>query len=274
MKLSKRETFMVVGLVFVVFIAGFWFLLLSPARASLKAAQLEYTSIKLQDDTNQQIIDSVIPLKSTRDALKVSLSDIEKRLLPELRNEVITEHLASIFKDNGLPFIMFISCEPAVTENLVNADGNYSINSVQWVRVNMKVSGTDGVTEGGIPAVGYSEFIAAVKQIETANPDSIHVSSIAMEDTLQGFQYFTIAVDIYAFTLPNRISAIDPSEPYLIWNRDPAVSGGLFGIPAAGIAPSQFYPLFYRPFATVQTTTASPNNTANPSNTAVPTPTP
>lgn len=274
MKLSKRETFMVVGLVFVVFIAGFWFLLLSPARATLAATQLEYKSIKMQDDANQEIIDSVAPLKSTRDALKVNLSDIEKRLLPELKNEVITEHLASIFKDNGLPFITLISCEPAVTESLVNADGNYSKNSVQWVRVNMKVSGTDGVTEGGIPAVGYSEFIAAVKQIETAKPDSIHVSSIAMEDTKQGFQYFTIAVDVYAFSLPNRISAIDPSEPYLSWNRDPAVSGGLFGIPAADIAPSQFYPLFYRPFATVQATTASPDNTTNPDATPTPTPAP
>ena len=274
MKLSKRETLMVLGLVFVVFIAGFWFLLLSPARANLAAAQLQYSSIKKQDDANQIIIDSVTTLKSTRDALKVNVSDIEKKLLPELKNEVITQNLASIFEANGLPFITLISCDPIVTERLLLADGNYSENSVQWVRVNMKVSGTDGVTEGGIPAVGYNEFVAAVKQIEAANPDSIHVSSISMEDTKQGFQYFMISVDVYAFSLPTRISAIDPSEPYISWNRDPVVSGGLFGIPAAGIAPSQFSALFYRPFATIQATTAPTNNTANPSTAATPTPTP
>ena len=187
MKLSKRETFMVVGLIFVVFIAGFWFLLLSPARASLAAAQLQYTSIKTADDANQKIIDSVTILKDTRDALKVNVSDIEKHLLPELRNEVITQNLASIFEANGLHFITLISCDAISTEQLVLEDGTYSKNSVQWVRVNMKISGTDGVTEGGIPAVGYNEFIAAVKQIEAANPDAIHVSSIAMEDTKQGF---------------------------------------------------------------------------------------
>lgn len=266
MKLSKRETFMVVALVFVVFIAGFWFLLLSPAKASLAAAQLQYKSVKTTDDANQKIIDSVASLQNTRDALKVNISEIEKHLLPELRNEVITQNLASIFEANGLHFITLISCNAISTEQLILPDGSYSKNSVQWVRVNMKISGTDGITAGGIPAVGYNEFIAAVKQIEAANPDTIHVSSIAMADTKQGFQYFTISVDVYAFSLPTRISPIDPSEPYVSWNRDPVVTGGLFGIPAADIAPTQLNPTFYKPFATVQAT----NGTAVP----LPTPTP
>lgn len=272
MKLSKRETFMVFGLVFVVFIAAFWFLLLSPARASLAAAQLEYKDLKIQDDANQKIIDSVTTLKDTRDALKVNVSDIEKHLLPELKNEVITQNLASIFEANGLHFITLISCDAIATEQLLLADGTYSSNSVQWVRVNMKVSGTDGITEGGIPAVGYNEFIAAVKQIETANPDAIHVSSIAMEETKQGFQYFMISVDVYAFNLPTRISAIDPSEPYIIWNRDPVVTGGEFGVSPSAIAPSLLNPLFYRPFATVQATNAP--ETTNTDNVVAPTQTP
>ncbi|MEI8200061.1 MAG: hypothetical protein WCG21_08365 [Eubacteriales bacterium] len=273
MKLSKRETIMVVVLVFVVFIAGFWFLLLAPARANLAAVQLDYASIKQVNDSNQAIIDSVPTLKATRDALVTNVSDIEKQLLPSLKNEVITEHLATIFEKNGLPYITLISCDPVVTEQFQHIDNTISEDSVQWVRVNMKISGTDGITEGGIPAVGYKEFITAVKEIETANPDTIHVYSISMEDTEQGFQYFLISVDVFAFNLPNRISAIDPTEPYISWARDPVVSGGVFGIPYASIPPSQISAGFFKPFAPAQLTGGNPGTNAG-ANTAAPTPTP
>lgn len=277
MKLSKRETYMITALLFVVLIAGFWFIVLAPARDLLSAAQSEYDTLKAADDVNQAIIDSVPVIEANRNALKTNVIAIENSLLPQLDNEVIIEHLANIFEENGLKFITEITCEVPVAERLTLSDGNYSSSTVQWVRINMKISGTDGVTEGGIPAVGYSEFITSIKAIEAENPNFMHVSSISMEDTTQGFQYFNVAVDVYAFNLPSRIEAYDPTEPYITWDRDEVPAGGEFGIDYFSIPPSKLTPGYLRPFADVQftgTTDAADGQTDSPTPTPAPTTTP
>ena len=285
MKLSKRETYMITALLFVVLIAGFWFIILAPARDLLASAQSEYDTLKAADDVNQTIIDSVPAIRDNRDALKANVAAIENSLLPELDNEVIVEHLANIFEDNGLKFITEITCDEPASEQLTLSDGSYSNSTVQWVRVNMKIAGTDGVTEGGIPAVGYNEFIKAIKVIEDENPNFMHVSSISMEDTQQGFQYFNVSVDVFAFNLPSRVEAYDPTEPYITWDRDQVATGGTFGIPYFSIPPSKLTEGFLKPFADVQITgvtgaadgqAAAPTITPAPTNTPtdVPTATP
>ena len=273
MKLSKRETFMVIALLFFVVIAGFWFIILSPAQDTLSAVQSEYDTLKATDDANQAIINSVVSLNENRDALKSSIVQIENKLLPELDTEVITEHLAKIFENNGMKFITETSCDPIVTEQLLLSDNTYSNDSVQWVRVNMKISGTDGVTEGGIPAVGYNEFIKSIKEIEAVSPDTIHLYSVSIEDSTQGFQYFNVSVDVFAFTLPDRIEAYDPTAPYITWDRDAAATGGTLGIPYASVPVSQIQPSFYKPFATTQITDGTTVPTvAQAGPTQVPTP--
>jgi len=252
MKLSKRETIMVIAIVFFLLIAGFWFVLLSPAQDALALAQAEYDIIKGKDEENESIINSVSTLNDTLNELKINVSTIEDSLLPELDNEVIVEHLANIFVDHGLQYITEITSDPIITDNLLLSDGSYSQNSVQWVRINLKISGTDGVTEGGIPAVGYEEFIEAVKEIEDENPTTIHISSISMEDSDYGFQYFLISVDVFAFNLPNRISSFDATEPYIVWDRELAEAGGIFGIPYADVQDSLDGAIYFKPFATVQ----------------------
>lgn len=261
MKLSKREIYMITGLLFIVLIAGFWFIILAPARDLLSTAQSEYDTLIEADSVNQAIIDSVPAIKNNRNDLNANVVAIENSLLPQLDNEVIVEHLANIFEDNGLKFITEITCEEPVSEQLTLSDGSYSRSTVLWVRVNMKISGTDGVTEGGIPAVGYDEFIASIKVIEAENPNYIHVSSISMEDTGQGFQYFNAAIDVYAFSLPSRIEAYNPTEPYITWDRDEIPTGGTFGIGYFSIPPSKLTAGFLRPFATVQFT--GPTNAAD-----------
>ena len=273
MKLSKRETIMIMALIFVVLVAGFWFLLLSPARDALTASQNEYSTLKSADDASQKIIDSVTNLSGTRDTLKNNVAKIESSLLPELDTEVLSEHFAAIVEKNGLHFIMDISCDPVVTEQLQLADGTSSSDTVQWVRINMQISGTDGITEGGIPAVGYDNFMAAVKEIEAVKPDSIHVSKISMEDTGQGFQTFKVSVDVYAFKLHDRVSAIDPNELYISWNREPVATGGIFGVPYANIPKSEITLNFFRPFATVQVAGGTTQTAGNQTGTGL-TPTP
>lgn len=275
MKLSNRELIMVVGIFLIVSVAAFWLLLLSPAKDALAASQLEYQSLQSVDDANQVIIDSVESLDATRTSLKTDISKIETSLLPELDVEVITEHLANIFEAHGLPFITETSSDPIITEQMQLTNGTVSQDSVQWVRIKMKVSGTDGVTEGGIPAVGYNEFITAAKDIESVDPNTIHITSISIEDTDYGFQSFSISIDVFAFKLHNPIVETDTSEPYITWDREPVVTGGTFGVPYANLPQSKnMTAAFYRPFANVQivNSNTAPGSSATPTPTLTPTP--
>jgi len=264
MKLSGRETFMLVALLSVVLIAGYWFLLLSPIQDKMNANLLEYSQLEDKYNADASIAGNVEGLQTALTTLKSDISAIEVKLLPELDSEVIVEHFATIFKDNGLPFTTNISCAKPALEQVLLQDGTFSPNNVQWITVNLEVSGTDGVTPGGIPQVGYNEFIDAIKAIEAENPNAIQVSSIAMRETQEGFQYFTVSIRVFAFNLPNRISTIDPTEKYITWSRDPVVEGGLFGIPYASIPPSQIPAGFFRPFSTVTLPPATDATAATP----------
>lgn len=275
MKLSKREMIMVIGLIFIVVLAGFWFLLLSPANDLLAQRQIEYQNLKAADDANQQIISNVAALDASLTALKSNVGKIENSLLPELDTEVLSEHFAKIFEKNGLHYITEISSEPIVTEQLTLTDGTASKDTIQWIRIKMKVSGTDGKTEGGVPAVGYDAFMSAVKEIEGVKPDAIHVSSVSMEDTDQGFQYFLVSVDVFEFNLYNRVSSIDPSDPFITWDRDAVAAGGFMGTPYDAIPPSKIVPSFFKPFAPLQVLgTGVTTDTASAAPTTVPAATP
>lgn len=275
MKLSGRELFMVFALIFIVLFAGYWFLILTPVKTALKDSVNEYKTTRSQYDSEIAIIDNVGTLKKDLDALGEQVADYENRLLPELKPEVIAEHLVKILADNGFTKVTEIGSGLPMYEQIQKADGTYSENNVQWITINLKASGTDGVTPGGTDKIGYEQFIAAVKQIESANPDAIHVSSITMQETNQGFQYFLISVDVFAFNLKNRVSPIDTSEPYINWNREDVPVGGLFGRPYELIPASVIQAAFFRPFSSELTGMTTPDTTAViPDGTAEPTPTP
>lgn len=253
MKLSKNELFLacVVGLGLVVII--FLKFIYGPAADKLNAAQQEYINLSAQYDANNQIIDKVAALTSTRDKLKSDIANIENSLLPELDVEVITSRFADIFADNNLEYVTEIHSVLPVSIMQQRPDGLTSQDSVRYVRLSMKVCGKDGHTEGGIPASGYEDFIKAVKTIETENPEAIRIYSIQMEETSQGFQYFLIDVDVYQFVLSSeRIDPIDTSNPYISWNRDPVAAGGKIGVPYENLPPSTLSEFFFRPFAATQ----------------------
>lgn len=271
MKLSGRETFMIFALIFIVMFAGYWFLILTPIKQAMTDSVNEYNGIRSQYNYEIAIIDNVGNLETDLEELNAQVTDYENRLLPELRPEVITEHLVKILADNGLTKVTDIGCTLPTFEQIMNSDGTYSANNVEWLTINLKASGTDGITPGGTDKIGYDQFMSAVKQIESVNPDAIHVSSISMQETNQGFQYFLISVDVFAFNLPSRISSIDTSEPYINWNREPVPVGGLWGRPYDSIPMSLIQPGFFRPFASDFTGSGV---ITPPAVTAEPTPTP
>jgi len=164
MKLSGREAVMIFALIFIVLFAGYWFLLLTPIQNELRDNLLEYSSVRSQYDSEIAIIDNVGNLKADLDELKAQVSDYENRLLPELDPEVIIEHFVTILADNGLTKVTNISCSLPLFEQIQKSDGTNSANSVKWITINLKVSGTDGITPGGTDKIGYDQFMAAVKE--------------------------------------------------------------------------------------------------------------
>ena len=276
MKFSKRELFMIGFVVAAILIILYVSVIYGPATDDLSAAQQEYANLVAQKDENQKVIDRVAALTGTRDKLKSEIATIENSLLPELDVEVIASRFIDIFAANNLECITSISSALPTSIMMQRADGSTSGDSAQYIRISMKVSGNDGVTEGGIPAAGYEDFIKAVKTIETENPTAIRIYSISMEETQQGFQYFLIDVDVYQFVLSSqRIDPIDTSDPYISWYREDVPTGGLIGIPYISVPPSKLQDVYFRPFATTQVAggvPTTPVTTPPPDTGATPTP--
>jgi len=268
MKLSGREMIMILGLLLIVLVAGYWFLIFSPAMNQLNTNNTNLKNLRTTYDSNQAIINSNVVLDATRTDLKKNIAAEEVRLLPELKSEVISANLSKVFADAGLTTITELSCASPVLEQVMLPNGTPSENSVQWVMVDFKLSGTDGSTPDGSAAgatkVGYEQFMTAIHTIEAISPETIHVASISMEETDQGFQYFSASIQVFAFNVPVRETPIDPSQSYIQWERDPVTVGGIFGIPMNNVPASKLDPGFFRPFATGPVTFAAISGPTGP----------
>jgi hypothetical protein len=265
MKLSGRETIMILGIVLIVLGAIYFFFILNPAIDNLNANNDMYDALKIEYGLNQTIIDENVTLDITRKELKDKIAAEEVRLLPELRSEVLAVKFSEIFEEANLPYIVEISCDAPVLEQVLLPDGTASENVVQWVTVTLKLSGTDGITPdgsvGGPNRVGYNEFMDAVRLIQEISPESIRISSIGMENTNQGFELFTISIEVYAFYLPDREVPIDQEQEFVMWERDDVITGGKFGIPYENLPQSVIDPGFFRPFAEAFFTNATVSDT-------------
>ena len=257
MKLSGREAFMILGLLFIVLFASYWFLLLSPAINDMNAKKSQLVNLQQAYSNNMAIVNANVSLDASANDLHKNIATAEVLLLPQLKPEVITANLTKIFEDAGFKCVTEIKCDPLSSITVMRPDGSTSDNTVSTVKVNLKVSGTDGSTPGGETKIGYTEFMNAVKAIEALNSNSIHISSISMEDTTQGFQYFLISVDVYAFNLPAPEVSLYPSLAYIKWERASIDVGGEFGIPlfpdivgGTQVFASQLNASYFRPFAT------------------------
>lgn len=81
--------------------------------------------------------------------------------------------------------------------------------------------------------VGYDEFVEALKSIQADAPDYVKISDIEIEDTKQGFCYFTATVNVYAYDLVDRISVAPTDMNYMKWvGAEQIVTGGLVGLPS------------------------------------------
>ncbi len=80
--------------------------------------------------------------------------------------------------------------------------------------------------------VGYDEFVAALKSIEEENLAYVKIHDIHIEDTEQGFCYYSAEVDVFAYDLVNRISPAPEHMKYMDWvGADSIAKGGIVGLP-------------------------------------------
>lgn len=262
MKLSGRETTLILVMLVVLMLLGYYLFLLSPAQKNLATLESELTTVKQTKVQNDAIIVKQKDLEKEIADSKTQASEIEASLLPALRSEVITQKIQTAFINNGIPFITECTSEPFVQDQILLADGSFSDNQLISVIFNIKASGSDGVaptildeSTGGMPAlVGYNEFIKAVKDIEDDNPESVRIHSISFEDSGQGFMFFTASIEVIAFILPDRISTADMNQEYIIWGGtdvEDITSNGNVGIPFENIPGSQFDIDAYRPFSVI-----------------------
>ncbi len=261
MKMNKREVILFSAIIGLVLFAIFWFLFLTPIRNQLDASKAEYDILVQQDAANRAIMNSVSMLEDTQKTLKDNIVTLENSLLPYLNTEIVTEKMVSIFNEHGMKYVTKVMTKypEGGDDSIIYPDGSYSQNSTSCIQVRLRVSGTDGITNGGIPYVGYDQFIQAVKDIEDEDPEAIRVSEIMMEDTGEGFQYFEVLVSFYAFNIPNRVSAPDLTHPYVNWTRPDATLGGLVGTPYWMCLPNVLESSStYLPFASYTTGSASP----------------
>lgn len=265
MKLSGRETTLILVMLVVLMLLGYFLFLLSPAQDKLAVFEKELTTVKNTKIQSDAIIVKQKDLEKEITDSKKQASEIEMSLLPALRSEVITQKIQTAFINSGIPFITECTSEPVVQDQILLSDGSFSDNQLVSVIFNITASGSDGIAPtildqftGGTPAlVGYNEFIKAVKDIEDDNPESVRIHSISFEDSGQGFMFFTASIEVLSFILPDRISTADMNQDYIVWGGtdiNDITNSGLVGIPFANIPPSQFEIDAYRPFSTIAPT--------------------
>lgn len=260
MKLSGRETTLILVMLVVLMLLGYYLFLLSPAQNKLATLENELATVKNTKISNDSIIVKQKDLEKQIIEAKDQATKIEKSLLPIIRSEAITQKIQSAFINSGIPFITECTSEPVVQDQVMLPDGSFSDNQLVSVIYNITASGTDGVAPtvldaytGGAPTlVGYNEFIKAVKDIEDDNPESVRIKSISFEDSGQGFMFYSASIEVLTYSLPDRISPANMDQDYIVWSGTDIkdiTSNGMIGIPFASIPASQFDIDAYRPFS-------------------------
>ncbi len=250
MKNAGRETILLFLLVMVVIIGGSVLLLINPARDSLATAKADYDMVKAEKDQKDAIIEAEKELNSEKNSLTSSIIEMENVLLPTLNTEAIAQRLYGFFTEADIPYYAEISSTEKAYETVTLSDGTSSLDKAVHTTFTIKVSGTDGylMTRDEDDAhtytelndelhsseyVGYAQFYAALQSIASDYPDAVKITEVAIEDTNQGFCFFTATVDVWAYDLQSRLSDPSADTNYVVWVDNGAIAtGGIVGIPS------------------------------------------
>lgn len=260
--LGKREQYylMLLGIVVVVVLIYFFGIRnlgtkyddLVNERTRLEEQLAYYEALKTQNAETQAQIDQ----------LKTEISNEEERFLPYICSEAIEQYVLKTFENAGCPYLVNVTTSDEVPAVVTLPNGNSATDRLLDKRVTVQYCTTDGYNipeynrsttvisngvideeafnayldemywHGADSRVGYSEFISALKTLESENPDCIKVHSISISSE-GGYILLNAEIDFYSVTFNNRVSEPDTGAPYVTWAGDTNINtdGGFIGYP-------------------------------------------
>jgi len=268
---GKQTTLLFIALIALILLCYFVFIH-GPESDKLVVKNTELQTVQAEKKRINDRIAAGEGLNAEIESYKKLITDIEKSLLPDIETQVIAQILQDKFVDHGIPFITKTNTSIPTEERVLLPDGTQmSDEALISVIFNLQVCGTDGFHQSVLDDVeatepsqeqedeqlnyiliGYDEFISALKDIEDDLPDSVKIRSITLEDSGQGFMYYSVSVVAYTMYLPNRISEPSTSGAYITWNGIPVNQiprEGLIGIPYDRVPETLRDDKIYLPFA-------------------------
>lgn len=271
MKLAGRQTTMLFIALIALMLLCYFVFIHGPESDKLVAKQTELNTVTQEKKRINDRIAAGEGLNAEIENYKKLIIEFEEKLLPSVETQVIAQIIQDKFEEHGIPFITKTNTEAPSENHVLLPDGTAVSDAfLMSVIFNIEVCGTDGihrsildgeevpdaaVPEGENPGyllVGYDEFISALKDIEDDLPDSVRLNSITLEDSGQGFMYYSVSVITYSMYLPDRLSEPATSGSYITWNGIPANQiprEGLIGIPFELVPPTQLDEKIFLPFA-------------------------
>jgi len=261
--LTLREKAMAFGILLLIIIFCVYFFGIRTLNEHYAEYKVQLTELQERKAYLDQLKEDNQATQAEIEALNANIEEIELSFIDNLETEVLEQYVMSVFEDNGIPYLKNIGVEDQASITITNADGSTSENAVLCKRVTVTYVTTDGylptqynltpdlqnedgtVNEAVASELtsqmgseefetfqGYSEFIAALKEIAGENEDCIKLSGITLESTA-GYLTLTASVDFYGATLESRISIDDNKDGYTYWNGDKNVdtAGGFIGRP-------------------------------------------
>ena len=210
-----------------------------------------------------QLKENNISMENEIKVLQENCSKLELSFIDELETECIEQYVLKTFEEANCPFLISISSADVGMASVNYPDGTISPDGLACLQISVTYSSTDGynvpqynrnpdfTAKAEVPFAtsvaelkeqlgkedyskrfGYDEFIAALKKMNSENPDCIKVDSFSATDT-DGVMTLTAAINFYGTNLKNRISIDDRKDPYTYWCGDTNVDtkGGFIGFP-------------------------------------------
>ena len=259
---AREKGFMYVITLLIIVVLGYFFGIRT-LNNKYDEYRAELQSLQERKAYLDQLRENNASMASEIEILKSSCSEIELSFIDRLETECIEQYVLKTFETAGCPFLTDISSGEIGMGSVTYPDGTTCPDNVVCMQISVSYVSTDGYTvtqynrtpdftpgsqksvEDTIDElsgqmgqndyakrIGYDQFIAALKKINSENSSCIKVGSLTASET-NGYMTLTATINFYGTSLRNRISVDDSKAPYTYWCGDTNVDtkGGFIGFP-------------------------------------------
>ena len=259
---AREKGFMYVVTLLIIVVLGYFFGIRT-LNNKYDEYVAELNSLNERKAYLDQLKENNISMENEIKVLQENCSKLELSFIDELETECIEQYVLKTFEEANCPFLISISSADVGMASVNYPDGTISPDGLACLQISVTYSSTDGynvpqynrnpdfTAKAEVPFAtsvaelkeqlgkedyskrfGYDEFIAALKKMNSENPDCIKVDSFSATDT-DGVMTLTAAINFYGTNLKNRISIDDRKDPYTYWCGDTNVDtkGGFIGFP-------------------------------------------